>query len=564
MNGRKRLDKQQLFVAGSFAFIMLVLLWRCFYSVNYGDEPYCISSVWRFYKGDALLAEDWFPAQQLIAWILSPLFGMFRLFSDSNDGIVLVSRIGYVLFQGVVSVALYVRLKEYKVYRIPAVLFYLLFTQNNMFTLNYNTLGIGCMLLILTILATETVYSKVTLMMVGVLAAIMILSQPYAIIMFFTWGLVVMIAIPFSFKNEISPLLKFRTFFWVGMGAFLVLLMFIAVVLSRAEISEIQNGFRYLMSDPEHQMDFKYKFTKYFERFYRYYKYQIIMTGACLVVGLLKNIRMVQFMKMYCFLLSVAAAINALIQLGWVSDYVPIDFVCVPMTFLGCSIWLLGEKKNKKLFFGWMIPALFYTFCVQLTTNTGILAVTSACIVASAGGVLLIGETLKDTKNVLGRGAYQAAVMIVVVVLGLQGFLFMYHRITATWWSVPVNECTVLLEKGPAKGIYTGEEDAKEYYQALENVDALQLDADDKVLFLDLDPMMYLYADLPVAAYSTWTIEENNFLQEYYEAYPEREPTIVCWTGAESEEDAVGMQYFLEKGYERIEASEVIALRKNK
>ena len=70
-------DKKQVAVAVGFFVCTLILLWRCFYSVNYADEPYCISSVWRFYKGDALLAQDWFPAQQLIAWIISPLYWLF-------------------------------------------------------------------------------------------------------------------------------------------------------------------------------------------------------------------------------------------------------------------------------------------------------------------------------------------------------------------------------------------------------------------------------------------------------------------------------------------------------
>ena len=195
------MDKGQLFVTGIFAVILFFLFWRCFYSVNYGDEPYCISSVWRFYKGDALLAQDWFPAQQLIAWILSPFVYLFRIFSDSNDGIILASRLLYVAFQGVVSVIVYVRLKEYPIWRVPAVMIYLLATQNNMLTINYNTLGIGCMVLILTILITEKVYSKAVLVLVGILSAVMILSQPYAILMFFVWAAAVFAVLPFS-KNK--------------------------------------------------------------------------------------------------------------------------------------------------------------------------------------------------------------------------------------------------------------------------------------------------------------------------------------------------------------------------
>ena len=558
------MEKKQRLVLLGFVLCMLILIWRCFYSVNYADEPYCISSVWRFYKGDALLAQDWFPAQQLIAWILSPLYWLFRLFTGSNAGIMLASRLAYVAFQGIVSVFVYSSLKKYQYFRIPAVMLYLLSTQNNMLTLNYNTLGIGCILLILTILITEEKFAPATLVGVGVLTAVMVLSQPYAILMFLLWGAVVIAAVPFGKKYQLHPLLKFRTFFFVGIGAFFVLVAFVIVVLMRADIAEVLNGFQYLMSDPEHQMDLHYKVTKYFERFYRYYQYQIIVAGVCLVVGFLKNHRVVQYMKVMSFLLAIMAAIHTLISHGWLSDYVPIDFICVPMMFLGISIWALGKKKNTLLFFGWMIPALIYTFCVQLTTNTGILAVSSACIVASAGGVLMIGEAFKESKEELSKSVLQMILFMVIAVLLLQGALLLYHRICYIWWSSPVSECTEQLESGPAKGIYTSPEDAKWYYDTLEAVDSLQAETDEPILFLDLAPWLYLYTDAPVAAYSMWTIGEENFLEEYYECYPEKEPAVVCWMGIENPEEAVAMQYFLENGYEFTEIDGGIALRKNK
>ena len=140
------MEKKQRLVLLGFVLCMLILIWRCFYSVNYADEPYCISSVWRFYKGDALLAQDWFPAQQLIAWILSPLYWLFRLFTGSNDGIMLASRLAYVAFQGIVSVFVYSRLKKFRYFRIPAVMLYLLSTQNNMLTLNYYTANPQCII----------------------------------------------------------------------------------------------------------------------------------------------------------------------------------------------------------------------------------------------------------------------------------------------------------------------------------------------------------------------------------------------------------------------------------
>jgi hypothetical protein len=311
------------------------------------------------------------------------------------------------------------------------------------------------------------------------------------------------------------------------------------------------------MSDPEHQMDLHYKVTKYFERFYRYYQYQILVMGICAAVGFLKENQMAKVFKNICAIFAVLAAIYSLIYHGWISDYVPIDFICVPLTFLGISIWLLGEKKNKLLFFGWVIPAVVYTFCVQLTTNTGILAVSSACMAASMGGVLLIGETLK-------KNPVKWLTWMLVAVFFLQGGLLLYHRITATWWSEPVSECTQQLERGPAKGIYTSDADAKWYYDTLDAIDSLNLTDDDVVLYLDLAPWLYMYTDLPAATYSTWTITEDHFLDEYYDSYPEKVPSVVCWMGIENVEEAVAVQYFLEKGYEFIEINGGIALRNYK
>lgn len=558
----RKIEKGQWLLLLGFAVCMLLLFWRCFYSVNYADEPYCIGSVWRFYKGDALLAQDWFPAQQLIAWILAPLYGLFRLFSEGNDGILLASRIAYVVFQGIVAAFAYVRLKKYGNFRVPAVLLYLFSTQNNMLTLNYNTLGLGCIFLILTILTTEEVYAVRTLLFVGILTAVMVLSQPYAILMFILWGIIVILAQPFGKKRELPSLLKLRTFFFVGLGAALVLVLFLITVFGRADAEEVLRGIPYLMGDPEHQMDLSYKISKYFERFYRYYRYQILTAVLCLITGMLKEHKITVTMKAMSFLLAVAAAAHALVTLGWISDYVPIDFICVPMMFLGISLWGLSRKRHGRLFWGWLLPAIVYTFCVQLTTNTGILAVSSACIAASAGGILLMGQVLKEWKDQLPGKKTMIPAVLLCAVLVLQGGLLLYHRMTDTWWSSPVSECTVKLEQGPAKGIYTSPEDALWYEASLDAIDELNIDQEKPVLFLELDPWLYLYTDAPVAAYSMWTIGEENFLEQYYEAYPEKRPETVCWLGAQTAEDAVLSEYFLENGYEMMEMNGGLALRK--
>lgn len=552
--------KRFLIILG-FVICMALLYWRCFYSVNYGDEVFCISSVWRFYKGDALLAEDWFPAQQLISWILSPLFALFRLFSKGNDGIILASRIAYVSFQGIVSIYLYCKLKKHPYTRIPAVLSYLLFTQNNMMTLNYNTLGIGCTLLVCVTLYTEEMYHKATLIVCGILIAIVVLSQPYTILLFFAWGISVVLTRIICNNRKVPELLNMRNYFWVGIGSFFVLVIFLIVVLSRAEMKEISTGIGYLLSDGEHQIDFAYKVKKFFERFFRYYKYQILVMGSCMIIGCFRESQMIKLMKTESFLLASGTAIGTLIYHGLISDYVPIDFIAVPFTFYGVSIAFLSKNKNKKLLLGWILPAFLYTFCVQLTTNTGILAVSSACIVSSVGGILMF-ENFLNSKEM--SRYLKIAGGIVSVVLIIQIGLLFYHRMECVWWSVPVLECDTKIQEGPAKGLYTSAEDYQWYQEELRILDSLELGQEDTILYLDLAPHLYLYTDISAGTYSTWTIGEANFLQQYYEIYPERIPSVVCWMEETRLEDAKNAELFLRMGYEKLSIDKHVILKKSK
>lgn len=496
------------------------------------------------------MAEDWHPSQQLTSWILYPLYLFWYTLLGGNDGILLAFRISYVVFQGLITVYCYVRLRKYKYFAASAVLLFMLSVHNNMTTLNYNTIGIGCMMALLTILFTEEAYHRKTLILCGILTAVVVLAQPYTILIFILWGASVCLAEIFFRKKQLPKLLQMQHFFYVGIGAAAVLAVFLIVVFSRAGLKEVLTGISYNLSDPEHQMDLSYKVSKYFERFYRYYKYQILMIFASAIVGCFKDGRIKNILRIECILLSTAAFFCTLVYHGWISDYVPIDFLSVPMAFYGAAVYGVSRKKNRKLFWGWMIPALLYTFCVQLATDTGILAVSAATIMASAGGALLVAEALMTEKEAISKRGFQILAAVFLTLNILQAGLFLYQRVSFTWWSAPVSECTEVVKKGPAKGIHTSKEDLEWYENALAEIDSLQLGQKDRLLILEHASWLYLYADVPVATYSFWAVGEENFLEEYYEQYPEKEPTVVYTSDVEEAENKSYVRRFLENGYE--------------
>lgn len=563
MRQLKNIEKHDLVFGICFSFCILLFLWRCFYSVNYFDEPYGIAATWRFFKGGALLAEDWHPSQQLTSWLLYPLYLFWYTILGGNEGMMLAFRISYVILQGILTVYCYHRLKKYQYFAASAVLLFMFSVHNNMTTVNYNTIGIGCMMLLLTVLFTEEVYQQKTLILCGIFTAVVVLAQPYTLLLFILWGTAVVLTWLFFRKKQIPQLLRFRTYFYVGVGAAIVLAVFLIVVFSRAGLADVLNGIYYNVSDPEHAMDLHYKVSKYFERFYRYYKYQILMIFASMIVGWLKDGKIKNILRIQCMILSTAAFAGTMIYHGWISDYVPIDFISVPMAFYGISLYGISRRKNRKLFWGWIIPAFLYTFCVQLATDTGILAVSAAAIIASAGGMILTAEAFQAEKEVLSKSKIQMLAVLTMVLIALQSGLFLYQRLHFTWWSAPVSECMETIRNGPAKGIRTSREDLEWYENALEEIDSLQLKETDQLLIMEHASWLYLYADVPAATYSFWAVGEENFLDTYYEQYPEKKPTVVYVFDVE---DAVCKNYvqeFLDGGYQLTEyESGNISLRK--
>ena len=234
---------------------------------------------------------------------------------------------------------------------------------------------------------------------------------------------------------------------------------------------------------------------------------------------------------------------------GVLSDYVPIDFMSVPMAFYGISAFAISRRKNWKLFFLWMLPGVFYTFCVQLATDTGILAVSAATIVASAGGMLLLAEYLREEKNYISSQLYRGMVVVLMMLNIMQAGLFLYQRIYYTWWSEDVPLCTETVQSGPAKGIKTSKEDLLWYESTLNEIDELKLTEDDRLLILEHASWLYLYADVPVATYSFWTVGEENYLKEYYEIYKEKIPTVVYVSEVEDAKEKRYVKVFQENGY---------------
>jgi hypothetical protein len=210
---------------------------------------------------------------------------------------------------------------------------------------------------------------------------------------------------------------------------------------------------------------------------------------------------------------AVLAVLPYIIYHGLISEYVPINLVIVPICFLGLPAYVLKKERPKALFFTWYLPAMCYPIIVQLTSNTGPLAVSAGFMTAGAAAVLLFGSWVQEQdEKILKVAGYG--------VVTLQLMIMLFLRMTYVWADADLPDLTTRMERGAAKGLYTTAEDVQYYHEIYDDLDSLNMKEDDGFLVIGADPLLYLYADREVASYSTWQVFTNETrLYRYFEIH---------------------------------------------
>ena len=86
------IKKETAIYAVCLAVLFCLFAWRQFFGFNKNDEIFYISTVYRFFQGDAMLVDEWNNVQ-LFALITYPIYWLIRLVHNSNEGIILIFRI---------------------------------------------------------------------------------------------------------------------------------------------------------------------------------------------------------------------------------------------------------------------------------------------------------------------------------------------------------------------------------------------------------------------------------------------------------------------------------------
>lgn len=238
---------------------LLLLIWRARYGFCFNDEPFCVTLAQRMFQGDALIGDEWHGVQNF-GPVLLPLYALFRLFSPTNEGILLFLRYAYCLLWWGVCAGVFWTLEKQFRGAVLAFLYLILFSPLDYMTVSYTSVGLMAALLLCCVISqTATEQQRLSwgrVLAFSMLWIVLTLCLPF---MAAAYVLVLLISGVGGWieKQKRRDRFFFRNLFRlsglsvlpVAAAAAVYLLIF---VLSRTVLSRVMESIPYILSDPEH------------------------------------------------------------------------------------------------------------------------------------------------------------------------------------------------------------------------------------------------------------------------------------------------------------------------
>lgn len=536
----------------------IFLVPRAFLGFNTADEMYFAGTVERIYRGERILIDEWHPSQQLSAFCIYPLYFLLRKILGSTEGIIMAVRLTALALHFLAAVISFGRLKKKGLGALGAVLLFLIYVPFSLTTLSYNSIQFTVLFVLASCLYGKSSHRAWEYVLYGVLWALLVLANPFALILYGIYGLLCLGFTLWGKKKhrEIEEILRLRSFLLTSLGAAFVAVLFAAFVLGRGSIEEIQANLPYILGDSEHEQEgirtYIKKTGRYFYLCYKNYKYMIVGFGALFLAMLADKKR--QIHRAVYLGIGVLCLAPYLVYYGFLFGHIPVNYQMLPLAFLGLEAYILTKDRDRRLFYCGYVPAALFTMIVQYATNTGIVTISAAYGLCSMFSVILIWDCGREihASHSMSAKSRNVAVGFLALALALQFAGTFYLRMSFAWGDDKTWRLDTRMERGPLKGVYTVKEQAEEYNTVLRELDGLELTEEDELLVVGVAPWIYLYTDAGCGSYSTWQVHEGSTqLTDYYALHPDKFPTVVYmmhWG-----EDFMGCALadpFKERGYE--------------
>lgn len=516
-----------LFVLGS-ALIAMLYLWRMHYGNAEIDEAFHLTVPLRLIRGDRLLTDEWH-VSQLFGFLLIPLAALQRLIMGSTEQIVLFFRLFWVIEHMAVMGGVYALLeKRSPTWASVAAWMVGLFTPFGFMTLNYNTMGVDAMTLLILLFWQESDCAAADVFK-GFLLAVLTLCNPYCVSIYVLLLLMAAVKGFLHRKGEGSGQFGVVHVLRWHAGILILLIPFLVHVLPGG-IERILENLPYILEDPAHG---KKHFVDSNMSWMNMLRHDNVSFFRCFVILLLAGLLVKRGRSAVMGLIAMLCAYYVLrdaryFMYRWDGNSMPMFFF-----FAGIAAFLLNEERDKRAALYAFVLPLCYGICVNMASNQGLRSVLMSFMPGCCVGVMLIGDYAGRMKGKLRVGRLRVPLLTLVLVgaLALQLCAQTYVRIQQVFfeWEPPA-ALQARIDHGPLKGICTTEAKREEYERLCAEIEKLGDLSGKKVAFFRSVPQGYLIADRQIGAPSAWMEYDNpadERLLAYYRLNPENVPDVI-------------------------------------
>ena len=536
----------------------IVMVGRGFF---FADEGLYYTIAQRFVNGDRPLVDEWHIIQLACLFLCLP-YKAYVALTGSAAGVALFMRYLFLAFNAAFYWFMYIRLRAYRWLSLIASLLFAVNVPFLIYVCNYYTVASRLLMVVCLILFADR-QKPLSLWIAGALLSCAVLCQPGFAFLYFVFSVLVFARFLRQkkgrpFLDDYAFCLNVRTWKHLSVSVFVCAAVFLCWLFARSGLRNILTSVPYLFTDPE------YDFSANGHGFLHKLADAVRIYGlVCLIPALLTLIGSAAYAcgafrarrdtaRKLLFGLACAVWICSCVTPFRIPfEEIPNPYSSMfqtPLFWFGLACYLLCEHKSKRFLFFWTVGLLasLSTDCfsdVALSLGLPIAYIADLVFFADLVRELRAEEPAQrilNLRQLQSRKKAKRADLCVRWLVRLTCFcfalwfgfvlFFLENASRSELTGAPFFSLTHRIEKGPCRSLYFDETYGKSYDDKLSDIDTLRKKQPKNLLVFGLNTELYVYAQLPYAACSSYTWADDAYLQrhmQYWRLHPERLPDCV-------------------------------------
>lgn len=539
------------------AVLILAVIFRAFLCISVMDEVFNIGQALRSLQGNTFLVENWDYFQTGDSFLI-PFIFVFRKITGSNEGIVLFSRIVFIVLQLLLATFLYKILSRFfdRISSLFAVIIYSTAVSFLLFYMWYDNWElffrlIGLFLVFCAITSFDQKNAKKAYLMVfiaGITHACMVFAYPTMIVLY-----VYVLALLFFYRRKQSAKAHNLMALFYILGAAMVFAVFMLYVLKIG----ISNLFIFNNTMAEAGLSSTgregfFSFASMIEKIIALFSENIVFYMFPMVFFAVSILILYVFRKNKHRIIMFSAVMLAGCIVHVLMTVFRTDCLNTLMTYLSIytiPLYLLVRKKTDKgrqfkdlLMILW-VTSYIAGFVYSMTALNGAIKFSAGTRTGAIVTVLLLFEAIKMSEIKSDRRTFfgiLASVLVVMNVFAVYSFSFD---------GLKPYECSAMIKSGIFKGIIDSPESSRRYSVVEKDLAEVITDSDKTIACGPFAMEFYLMTDLTPDAANLWDPNNTELTFQYYKTYY-GEPDIIVLHDSAGDITTPEFLEFVEENYE--------------